>query len=78
MNYTDYNSTLVPITCKTGWKISFTPTNLPFTAGFMAMPIDGIGPIIYTQKILLNGKVVQENIIDDSQVPFNQIQYTIN
>ena len=66
----------------TGWRTSFSPSNLPFTA---SLTVDNFQvntiPVTVTQKILVNGIVVQEattTMSISTGINSKQIQYTIN
>ena len=66
----------------TGWRTSFSPSNLPFTASLLVSnPQFNTRPATVTQKILVNGNVVQEattTLSLSTMLSSKQIQYTIN
>lgn len=66
----------------TGWRTSFSPSNLPFTASLFVLNQQfNTRPATVTQKILVNGVVVQEATTTMSlstNISSKQIQYTIN
>ncbi len=78
----DEISTTVPA-ATSGWKTTFTPTNLPFSANLLVRNLNVGGPQIVqtvTAKILVNGVVVQEStkVLDLANNIDNQIQFTVN
>ena len=82
VTYNDKNSTPGAGNFLTGWRTSFTPSNLPFTASlFIINPQFNTRPASVTQKILVNGIVVEQATTDMSlstMINSKQIQYTIN
>lgn len=82
VTYNDKNSTPGAGNFLTGWRTSFTPSNLPFTASlFIINPQFNTRPATVTQKILVNGIVVQQattNMSLSTMLNSKQIQYTIN
>ena len=82
--YTNKDEISITVPAATsGWKTTFTPTSLPFSANFLVidLSVNSGGHHTVTAKILVNGVVVQEatKVIDIStNLGTNQIQFTIN
>jgi len=78
----DEISTTVPA-ATSGWKTTFIPYSLPFSANFLVRNLNVGGSQIaqtVTAKILVNGVVVQEStkVLDLANNIDNQIQFTVN
>lgn len=82
--YTNKDEVSITVPAATsGWKTTFTPTSLPFSANFLVrdLSVNSGGPHTVTAKILVNGVVVQEatKVLDIStNLGTNQVQFTVN